>query len=233
MKNDEKLLLKQKSAQKALSYVKNGMVLGIGSGSTVREFIRLLAASSSLDLQSIICIPSSFDTESLLVKANLRLGRLNQFSKIDLTIDGADRVDSKLNLIKGGGGALLREKIVAAASKEVIIIVDESKLVKELAGSYPIPVEVLPLAKVFVENALQKLGGKPSLRLAANKLGATITDNGNMLLDTEFTKIPDIAKLEEEINNIPGVFENGLFSNRLVTRIIIATTTKGIIVKEK
>jgi len=231
MNPDEKLALKQKSAQKALSFVKEGMVLGVGSGSTVREFIRLLS-SSSLDLQSIVCIPSSIDTEALLIDANLRVGQLNQYPEIDLTIDGADRVDQQLNLIKGGGGALLREKILAAASKIVIIIVDESKLVDQLAGSFPIPVEVLPIAKRPVEQALKALGGKPKLRQASDKLGPTITDNGNIILDTDFPSMPEPAILEQQLNNIPGVLENGLFSNQLVSKVIVAST-RGILLKEK
>jgi len=232
MTNKEKILeMKRKSAQEALNLVQNGMVIGIGSGSTVREFITLLS-NSKLDVQSIICIPSSFDTEQLLIKNNLRVGLLNQYSTLDLTIDGADRVDTALNLIKGGGAALLREKIIAAAAKEVIIIVDDTKMVSTLAGSFPIPVEVIPHARKFVTEKLIALGGKPTIRQATKKLGPIVTDNGNIILDTDFAEIKDPAELERTLNNIPGAMENGLFPNALVSKVIIASTS-GIKIKGK
>jgi ribose 5-phosphate isomerase A len=228
---DQILEKKQKSAAEALSFVKNGMIIGIGSGSTVREFIKLFG-KSSLDSSSIICVPSSFDTEQMLIDNKMQIGSLNQFPLLDLTIDGADRVDDKLNLIKGGGGALLREKIIAAAAKEVIIIVDESKIVAKLEGTFPIPVEVIPHALNFVISKLKLIGGKPSLRKASDKLGPTVTDNGNLILDADFQVIKNPEELETTINNIPGVMENGLFPCKLVTKVIIASSS-GIVLKEK
>ncbi|NHJ48044.1 MAG: ribose-5-phosphate isomerase RpiA [Asgard group archaeon] len=223
--------MKKKSAKKASEFIKNGMVIGIGSGSTVREFIKLLNFSS-LDMNKIVCIPSSFDTENMLIVNKVKVSTLNQYPKIDVTVDGADRVDEKLNLIKGGGGALLQEKIIAAAAKEVIIIVDESKLVKNLGGSFPVPVEVIPNALEFVSRKLESLGGIPNLRKASDKLGPTVTDNGNLILDTDFKKIADPASLEAKINNIPGVMENGLFPSNLITKVIVASQDE-IIIKEK
>ncbi|NHJ33497.1 MAG: ribose-5-phosphate isomerase RpiA [Asgard group archaeon] len=223
--------MKRKAASEALKFVKEGMVLGIGSGSTVREFIKLLG-ESDLDAQNIICIPSSLDTENMLIENNMVVGRLNQHPIIDLTVDGADRVDDKLNVIKGGGGALLREKIIAAAAKEVIIIVDESKIVTELGGSFPIPVEVIPHAKEFVTKQLQALSGEPKIRMASDTLGPTITDNGNIILDTDFKTISNPAVFEGILNNIPGVMENGLFPKNLVSKVIVASE-KEIKVKEK
>ena len=233
MKENKNQILekKRKSAAEALSFVKNNMIIGIGSGSTVREFIKLLG-KSSLDSSSIICIPSSFDTEQMLIDNKMRIGTLNQYPQLDLTIDGADRVDDKLNLIKGGGGAMLREKIIAAAAKEVIIIVDESKMVAKLDGSFPIPVEVVPHALNFVISKLESIGGKPTLRVASDKLGPTVTDNGNLILDTDFQEIKNPETLEITLNNIPGVMENGLFPNKLVTKVIIASSS-GITLKEK
>jgi ribose 5-phosphate isomerase A len=225
------LKMKQDSAKEALKFVKNGMILGIGSGSTVREFIKLLN-KSEIDSKSIICIPSSFDTEQMLIENGMIVGRLNQYPIIDLTIDGADRVDKDLNVIKGGGGALLREKIIAAASKVVIIIVDDTKIVQSLDGSFPIPVEVIPHAKEYVKKQLEKMQGKPSIRKASDKLGPTITDNGNIILDTDFQKIKNISNLEKTLNNIPGVMENGLFPNALISRVIIASSKK-IDIREK
>ncbi|HUT81528.1 MAG TPA: ribose-5-phosphate isomerase RpiA [Candidatus Bathyarchaeia archaeon] len=230
--NKEKIIeMKKKSAKEALKFVREGMVIGVGSGSTVREFIRLLS-ESKLDIQSIICIPSSYDTEQLLIENSLHVGVLNQYSEIDLTVDGADRVDGNLNVIKGGGGAHLREKIIAAAAKEVIIIVDDSKIVDSLGGSYPVPVEVIPHAKEFVINKIRELGGKPTIRKASDKLGPTISDNGNIILDVDFQEIKNPDELEKSINNIPGVLENGIFPNRLITKVIIASTTE-IKIKKK
>lgn len=223
--------MKIKAAKEALKFVKDGMVLGIGSGSTVREFIKLLG-SSELDTQKIICIPSSLDTENMLIENGMVVGTLNQHPVIDLTIDGADRVDEELNVIKGGGGALLREKIIASAAKIVVIIVDESKLVSDLGGSFPIPVEVIPHAKEYVLKKLQAMSGEPNLRMASDKLGPTVTDNGNIILDTDFKKISNPVVFEGILNNIPGVMENGLFPNNLVTKVIVASE-KEIIVKEK
>ncbi len=220
-KQDEKLLMKQRSAQKALEYVKEKMILGVGSGSTVREFIKLLK-KADINLSEIICIPSSFDTEAMLIEQGCQVGSLNQYPKIDLTIDGADRVDSDLNIIKGGGGAMLQEKIIAGAASEVIIIVDASKLVSTLGGSFPVPVEVIPLAKEFVKRELEALGGKVSLRKASDKLGPTVTDNGNIILDTDFKEIANPEQLEKQLNNIPGVMENGLFPKGLISRVIVA-----------
>jgi ribose 5-phosphate isomerase A len=231
MTTDKKLEMKQKSAAKALTFIKNGMVIGVGSGSTVREFIKLLK-SSSLDSKTIMCIPSSFDTEKMLINNGLQVSTLNQYPRIDVTVDGADRVDKALNLIKGGGGALLQEKIIAAAAQEVIIIVDETKIVTSLEGTFPIPVEVIPHAVVFVSSKLQAMGGTPVLRKASDKLGPTVTDNGNLILDTDFKKIDDPCVLEKEINNIPGVMENGIFPNKFVTKVIIASPSK-VSIKEK
>ncbi|MBK5114279.1 MAG: ribose-5-phosphate isomerase RpiA [Candidatus Heimdallarchaeota archaeon] len=223
--------MKIKAALEALKFVKDGMVLGIGSGSTVREFIKLLG-NSDIDTQKIISIPSSLDTENMLIENGMVVGSFNQHPIIDLTVDGADRVDEDLNVIKGGGGALLREKIIAAAAKVVVIIVDESKLVSELGGSFPIPVEVIPYAMKFVARKLQAISGEPKLRMASDKLGPTVTDNGNIILDTDFQTISNPLVFEGILNNIPGVMENGLFPNNLVSKVIIASEKK-IIVKEK
>ena len=225
------LELKKACAKEALKYVKKDMILGIGSGSTVLEFIKQLSSSKSI-AQDLICIPSSIDTENLLIDNKLQIGTLNQYTDIALTIDGADKVDSNLNLIKGGGGALLREKIIAAAAKEVIILVDESKLVSKLASSFPIPVEVIPLARRYVTKVLHEIGGKPNIRLASDKLGPTITDNGNIILDTMFDELENPKDFEKELNNIPGVVANGLFPNYFVDKVIIATKD-GIKIKEK
>ena len=230
-KIDEKLKMKRLCAKEALKYVKDGMVLGVGSGSTVREFIILLG-KSEIDSSKIVCIPSSYDTEMMLIQNGMNVGRLNKYPVIDVTIDGADRVDAKLNVIKGGGGALLREKIIAAAAKKVIIIVDNTKMVETLGGTFPVPVEVIPHAQTYVLEELKKLKGTPNLRKASDKLGPTITDNGNIILDTDFQNIPNPQQMEEQLNNLPGVMENGLFPNRLIDLVILADG-KDIKVLEK
>jgi ribose 5-phosphate isomerase A len=222
-KKTSKEELKQLSARAALSSVQEDKVLGIGSGSTVKEFIQLLP-STPVDISTLVCIPSSYDTEQLLIDNDLIIGTLNQYPKIFLTVDGADRVDKSMNLIKGGGGAFLQEKLLISAAEKVVIIVDESKIVPKLGGSFPVPVEVIPRAKKLVTRALQELGGKVSLRPASNKLGPTITDNGNIILDTTFDEIADVPVLEQQLNNIPGVIENGLFPRSLIDQVIIGTT---------
>ncbi len=231
-KPDQKLIMKRKAAAEALKLVKDGMILGIGSGSTVREFIKLFG-DSKIDSKTIVCIPSSFDTENMLINNGMKVGTLNQYPAIDITIDGADRVDKDLNLIKGGGGALLREKVIAAASIQLVIIVDDSKMVQTLEGSFPIPVEVIPHAKEFVEKELLKLKGTPHLRKASDKLGPTVTDNGNIILDTDFSSISKPEELETTINNIPGVMENGIFSRKLVAQVIVASEKEIKILKKE
>jgi ribose 5-phosphate isomerase A len=225
------LLMKQKCAQEAVKKVQNDMILGIGSGSTVKEFIKLLGERDDLDVTTIVCIASSYDTEQMLIDNGMQVGLLNQYSKIDLTIDGADRVDKKLNLIKGGGAALLREKIIATAAQKVIIIVDKSKIVQQLDDSFPVPVEVIPFALNFVTRKLELLEGKPVIRKTSNKLGPLITDNGNMILDTYFDAIDHPDRLEQLINNIPGVMENGLFPSKLITEVIQAKEKEVVIIK--
>ncbi|MFW9923863.1 MAG: ribose-5-phosphate isomerase RpiA [Candidatus Thorarchaeota archaeon] len=224
-KENQKLTMKQKCALEATKFVKENMVLGVGSGSTVKEFIKLLG-HSKLDIKTLICIPSSYDTEQMLIENGFRIGLLNQYPIIDLTVDGADRVDDRLNLIKGGGGAMLQEKIIAAAAKKVIIIVDQSKLVQKLAGSFPVPIEVIPHARIFVKNELEKLGGKSIERKASDKLGPTITDNGNIILDVDFQQSYDPEELEFKLNVIPGIVENGIFSRKLINQVIVAEEEK-------
>lgn len=220
-KADQKLLMKQKSAKEAAKFVVDGMILGIGSGSTVREFIKILA-KSKIAIDSLICIPSSLDTEQMLIDQGFKVGTLNQYPVIDLTVDGADKVDNEMNVIKGGGAALLQEKLIAAAAKNAIIIVDSSKMTEKLGGSFPVPVEVIPKASNFVKKQLRTLEGKPVLRKASDKLGPTITDNGNIIFDTDFETIDDPEEMEKTLNAIPGVMENGLFPKRLIDKVIIA-----------
>jgi ribose 5-phosphate isomerase A len=198
---------KQAAAQKAVAYVEDGMIVGLGTGSTAYFAIQLIGEKIRAGLK-ILGVPTSNETAKLAKVCQIPL--LSQFSEIDLTIDGADEVDPDGNLIKGGGGALTREKIVAAASKTAIIIVDETKLVQQL-GKFPLPVEVLPFGWESGQKQLQSLGC--TTRLRKKGTAPFITDNQNWILDCQFDRIVNPGKLTIEINAIPGVVENGLFAS--------------------
>ena len=197
-------------------FVQSGMKLGLGTGSTavwaVRRIGELLHDGS---VDTIVAVATSSQSEVEAHAAGIALRTVNDpeiAGGLDLTIDGADEVDLRGNLTKGGGGALLIEKIVAYASKRVIIIVGQDKLVDHLGLNFPIPVEVVPLARIPVIGALEQLGCAVSLRMAVKKMGAVITDNGNIILDVLLPAPTDIAEFERELNTIPGVVENGVFA---------------------
>ncbi len=213
--------LKRKAGEKAVEYIKDGMVVGLGTGSTVKYTILKLGELVKEGLD-IIGIPTSIATEKLAKERGIKLGSIDDYQVIDLTIDGADEVDKNLNLIKGGGGALLREKIIAHASKYEIIVVDESK-VKNILGDFPLPIEIVKFGYKRTMNVLSTLGCNPSLRV---KNGETyITDNGNYIIDCKFEKIENPAELERKIDEIPGVVEIGLFVG-LANKIIIGKKDK-------
>lgn len=194
--------LKQQVAKKALEYVKEGSVLGIGSGSTVMCFIEALA-KTGLQFKQIVA--ASEASSAALKAAGYYVNDLNACDPIDVYIDGADEVDPNKCLIKGGGAALTREKIIAAASKQFICIVDSTKLVPVL-GKFPLPVEVIPMARSYVARELVKLGGEPRWR------EGVVTDNGNWILDVHYLDIREPFVLEQKINSIAGVVTNGIFA---------------------
>jgi ribose 5-phosphate isomerase A len=205
-------LMKQQVGKVAAERVQSGSIVGLGTGSTTAYAIQFLGDRlSSGDLSDIKGIPTSFQASVLAKKYGIPLTTLDEVSGIDIAIDGADEVDPQKNLIKGGGAAHTREKIVDALAKEFIVVVDKSKMVDALGSTFPLPVEVLPMAVTPVMAALEKLGGKPELRMGVKKDGPVITDQGNMILDVEFGAIANPRELESTINNIPGVLENGLF----------------------
>ena len=205
---------KKIAAEKAVTYVENNMIVGLGTGSTAKFAIEFIGQRVAAGLK-VQGVPTSLETERLAKENNIPL--LTEFKRIDVTIDGADEVDELGNLIKGGGGALTREKIVAAACKKEIIIIDEAKLVATL-GAFPLAVEVLPFGWTFIQEKLKALGCEVNLR---KKSGETfLTDNQNYVLDCDFKQITEPRKLEREINSIPGVVENGLFVG-LSTLVII------------
>jgi len=207
---------KQICGEKAVEYVQDGMILGLGTGSTVYWTIQKLGQMVKEGL-NIKGVPTSVQTETLAKELNIPLLDFSEVEKIDLTIDGADEIDDHLNLIKGGGGALLREKIVASASERLIVVADESKVSKVL-GSFPLPVEVTRFGWENTMKRIAKLGGQPKLRMIDGQ--PYVTDNGNYILDSKFEQILDPTQLNTDLNLIPGVVENGIFPNMANMTII-------------
>lgn len=220
--------MKKQAAEKAVQHIEEGMVVGLGTGSTVEFAIRKIGEMVN-DGLNITGIPTSLKTKKLATELNIPLMDLDDRTEIDVTIDGADEVDANLNLIKGGGGALTREKIIAYHSQKVIIIVDETKIVKGLGCDSFLPVEVTKFGWLATKKALEDLGCKAELRKIMEEV--FITDNQNYILDCEFGKIPDPEALEKDINNIPGVLENGLFIN-LADQVIVGSK-QGIMTLER
>ncbi|MEE4329620.1 MAG: ribose-5-phosphate isomerase RpiA [Wenzhouxiangella sp.] len=205
--------LKIEVAKAAVREVEDGMLLGVGTGSTVNRFIDALAASGKR-LEG--AVSSSEETTERLKSSGFRVVELNHVGDLELYIDGADEVDAHKRLVKGGGGALTREKVIAGASRRFVCIVDASKCVP-LLGEFPLPVEVIPMARAFVARKLAGMGGQPALRE-----GFT-TDNGNLILDVRNLDLVDPRKTEDAINRIPGVLTCGLFAHRAADRVLVAT----------
>ena len=215
---------KKIAAEKAAARVRSGMVVGLGTGSTVYYALLKLGERVREGLD-IIGIPTSAGTEKIATAQQIPLATLASHPSLDLTIDGADEVDQDLNLIKGGGAALVREKIIANASKEILIVVDESKVSRVLGTTFPLPVEVVRFGWEATQTEVNRICGKSTLRLAPDPDGnqhPLMTDNGNYILDCHFDGIPAPEAVELQLNNIPGVVENGIFVNR-ADKIIIGT----------
>lgn len=204
--------MKKAAAIKALEFIKNDTIVGVGTGSTVNYFIDALATIK----HNIVGAVSSSDESSKRLKAHgIEVFDLNNVDVLDIYVDGADEITKHMSMIKGGGAALTREKIVAAVAKQFICIADDSKQV-EILGSFPLPVEVIPMARSYVARELVKLGGDPEYRQGV------ITDNGNVILDVHNLSIINPKKLEADINAIVGVVTNGLFANRGADILILA-----------
>ncbi len=205
---------KRKAALAAVKHVKDGFVVGLGSGSTAAYAVEALGERIKREKLSLVAVPTSYQAFLLAVKCGITVTTLDEHPLIDVAIDGADQIDPKLNLIKGMGAALAREKIVASASKLNIIVADESKKVQVLGESgHPVPVEVLSFAITTVKRRIEAVGGKAVLREGKGKLGPVITDNGNAIIDASFGPIGNAAELEKKLKMIPGVVETGLFVN--------------------
>ncbi|MDQ6972525.1 MAG: ribose-5-phosphate isomerase RpiA [Mariprofundaceae bacterium] len=209
--------MKQKVAEAALAYVKDGTIVGVGTGSTANMFIDALATKKDAIKGAVA---SSEATALRLAGHGIAVLDLNealqQVDSLSVYVDGADEFDGSKNLTKGGGGALTREKIVAAASDSFICIVDESKRVEHL-GAFPLPIEVIPMARELVAGVVVGLGGKPELRE-----GFT-TDNGNIIIDVHGLTITDARGLEDELNSVPGVVTNGIFSHQGADVVLMGT----------
>lgn len=205
--------MKKAAALAALDYVKSDSIVGVGTGSTVNYFIDGLAEMK----QNIIGAVSSSEASTARLKQHgIEVFDLNNVADLDIYVDGADEINSDNAMIKGGGAALTREKIVAAVAKQFICIVDETKLVRHL-GEFPLPVEVIPMARSYVAREIVKLGGSPVYR------EGVVTDNGNVILDVFDMKIAEPRKLEEQLNNIVGVVTNGLFAHRAADHVVIGS----------
>jgi len=218
---------KRKAALEAVKHVKDGFIVGLGSGSTAAYAIEALGKRIRRENLNILCIPTSYQAFLLAVKHGIAVTTLEEHPAVNVTIDGADQIDAELNLIKGMGAALAREKIVASASKQNIIIADENKKVKILGErEHPVPVEVLPFGSAYVKRRIEAIGGKPVVREGKGKLGAVITDNGNMVMDVVFGEINDPTVLAIKLKMIPGVVETGLFIG--LTDIVYLGSSSGV-----
>jgi len=203
---------KRRAAEASLAYVRDGMVLGVGTGSTVAELIKAL---KDRKIQLSGAVSSSRQTSDLLRAARIEEVDLNSAGDLDLYIDGADEATAAGVLIKGGGAALTREKVVAAASSRFVCIIDDTKLVTEL-GAFPLPVEVIPMARSYVARQLVKLKGTPVWR------EGTVTDNGNVILDVHGLRLADPAAMEDAIGGVAGVVTVGLFAHRGADVLLVA-----------
>ena len=222
--------MKQAVALAAVDQIENGMILGLGSGSTAALMIEALAVKIKTgEIKNVVGVTTSFQGEVLASELDIPLKSLSSVSEIDLAIDGADEVDPKFQLIKGGGACHVQEKLVAALAKKFIVVVDSTKLVEKLNLDFKLPVEVLPSAWKQVQKTLINLGGEGNLRMAQKKAGPIVTDQGNLILDLTFRNgIDQPELLESQINNIPGVLENGLFVN-LTDEVLVGKVESDVV----
>lgn len=221
--------LKRLAAARALEEVRGGMKLGLGTGSTAKHFVELLGEKVRGGLD-VVGVPTSEATRADAERCGIQLSTLDEIDHLDLTVDGADEVDTRLDLIKGGGGALLREKIVAAASDRMIVIADESKWVDRL-GRFPLPVEVIPFGLAATRRAIEKacaeVGAAGELKLRAGKDGhAFVTDGGHWIVDAHLGQISDAPRLAQYLSAIPGVVEHGLFIG--IASTVVLAGAEGI-----
>ena len=221
--------MKQAVALAAVDQIRDGMVLGLGSGSTAALMIKELGARlQDGRLKDITGVTTSFQGEVLAAELGIPLQSLNAVDRIDLAIDGADEVDPAFQLIKGGGACHVQEKLVACRANRFVVVVDSTKLVERLNLGFLLPVEVMAGAWRQVQQQLQAMAGAAELRMATRKAGPVVTDQGNLVLDVRFEGgIEDPVDLERSVNNLPGVLENGLFVN-LVDQVLVGEISNGV-----
>jgi ribose 5-phosphate isomerase A len=211
-------LMKRAAAEAALNYIEENTIVGVGTGSTANYFIDALATIKN---KIVGAVASSIATEKRLKQFGIAVHDLNSINELPIYVDGADEINAALQMIKGGGGALTREKIVAANAKKFICIADQTKYVKIL-GAFPLPIEVIPMARSYVARTIVKLGGQPVYR------ENFVTDNGNLILDIWNLQILEPLQLEATLNNIAGVVTNGLFALRPADMLLLGTA-KGVV----
>ena len=226
---DLQIQMKQAVATAAVEQIQDGMVLGLGSGSTAALMIQALGAKlATKELRNIVGVTTSFQGEVMAAELGIPLLSLTAVDRIDLAIDGADEVDPSFQLIKGGGACHVQEKLVASRADRFVVVVDSTKIVDRLNLGFLLPVEVLPGAWRQVQGCLAELGGSAELRMAKHKAGPVVTDQGNLVLDVSMTDgISDPEDLESRINNLPGVLENGLFVN-LTDEVLVGQISDGV-----
>lgn len=226
---------KKKAAEKAVQdNVKENMILGIGSGSTIVYAVQKIAEMDKKTSLNLKCVPTSYQSAQLILANDLKLVSLDQYPEIDLDLDGADEIDKDLNLIKGGGGCLVQEKIIATNSKKIIVISDFRKRSEILGTNWKngLPIEIIPLAYRPLMKKLTNLGGKPRLRMARAKFGPLITDNGNFIIDVDFGVIKDPSQLDKKLKVLSGVVDTGLFVN-MASKAYIGAQDGSVLVLEK
>ncbi|MCC7553405.1 MAG: ribose-5-phosphate isomerase RpiA [Methanobacteriaceae archaeon] len=212
--------LKKDVAEYAVKFVNDGQVIGLGTGSTSSYFIKKLGKRIKDEELDIIGVATSYQAFQLAIDCGIKIGSTEEYD-IDLAIDGADAIDYNLDIIKGGGASHTIEKIVDYAANKFYVIADEEKYVDELS-EIPLPIEIIPVAVRLVSENLKDMGAKPVLRIAKNKQGPVVSDNGNFIIDAKFQSISNPPQLERSLNSIPGVVENGLFT-QMADKVILGT----------
>lgn len=209
--------LKKECAKEALKYIKNDTIIGLGGGSTISHLIRYIKEDKNLKVK---VVTPSFKTKLLCIENGLEVLHTFSVDKVSVAFDGCDEVDENLNALKSGGGIHTKEKLIASMSEDYILLVDKAKFSKTLTFKHPVVLEVLPDALKYVEGKVKELGGIPTLRTSSSKDGGTITESGNLLIDAAFSDVKDIEKLEQDLNDITGVFDISLFT-KVVTKVLI------------
>ena len=219
--------MKKLVAKEALKYIEDDMIVGLGTGSTTAYFIKMLGKMiMNEELFDVYGLPTSYQARILALESGVPVVSLDEVDAIDIAVDGADEVDPHLNLIKGRGAALTMEKIIEYRAGTFLVLVDESKLVEYLGQKMPVPIEVIPAAWRVIKEELEVFNATAELRMGVKKDGPVITDNGNFILDAKFEGIEDPLDLEIELNNIPGVVENGIFAD--IADIVLVGTKEGV-----